>query len=419
MPRLPTDPEPSPLLHHLEALYPLACILAGPDDADSLLLRVYERAAKQSPEAPSEDRRRWLLGLLLELHEEPATAPNLPEESEAGDPLRRDTVRQAAKDALPLAFAACPQQERVLLTLDVLGESDTFDESALASALDTTATDAQARRSDAWTTLRAHLRETLPRPARPLLEEALPDDALRESLRTLIEDRFAPVPSSLRAQIRTALQSTDRPDESEGEPSSPPETPSSGSDRFSVRTRTLLIGLLILAVGIAGLVALFPFSSSPPSSASAPSGPNLVAFSAQRAPSVSPRLTTKSPSKATAYVESTWDRQVPVPEVRGATLRGVGQLRAAGSVEVPVFLYNNTNPKARVAIFAYSYALVDRLGTAATLSTSIRDSLAPSKHLVSHESDGRGGLLWRNRDDIFVAVSPTLPPDSLRGRLNP
>jgi len=146
--------------------------------------------------------------------------------------------------------------------------------------------------------------------------------------------------------------------------------------------------------------------------------PTLTAFSAEQAGAVATELTTTQPAEAEAYLDSTWGRQVRLPSIENAQLQGIGQLRAAGNTEIPVVLYTGEED-ARIAAFVYSYALVDRLDGTATLDPQVRSQLAQRKQLVAGGSAAGPGLLWRDRANIFVVVSPSLSSDALRARVQP
>jgi hypothetical protein len=126
---------------------------------------------------------------------------------------------------------------------------------------------------------------------------------------------------------------------------------------------------------------------------------------------------TADPEEASAYIRETWGRRVSVPSIEGAPLQGVGRLQAGSGVTVPVVVYADPSEEARIALYAFSYALLDRLGNRGTLDRSLRAKLAANRSLLNDEHDNRGVVLWRQRDDIFVAVAPHLDPSSLRARL--
>jgi len=402
----------------LKTLYPLACVLAGPEAAPALLLRVYQQAAERPPAERPDDREEWLLALVRAARDEEASTDaetaSVPEtETPSTDPLRQEVAEQRANEVLPVALAACSPQERFVLALGVLHESE--DTPPLADTLNTTPSDARAA-------LWAHLQAVLSEPEFALVEEALSDAFLRDAVRDWVETRFSPVPRPLQTRIRETLRTAQpSPPADEVDDASPSEEEASSSllDRLPSRPRprtllfTLLIGALVLAGGIG--VSYLRESSSPSSS----SGTSLVAFSAERADAVALDKTTRDRSEAQAYLKSTWDRQIRLPTVKGARLRGVGRVRTAGDVQIPVVLYADSADGARIATFAYNYALVGRIGDTVTLDTEIRDALARRNRLVSDEQTETQGLLWRDRDDIFVTVAPSLPADSLRARLRP
>lgn len=420
----------SPLLETLKTLYPLACLLAGPEEAPDLLLRVYQQAAERPPTDRPDNLNEWLLALLRETSldreasdegnfsgTETGGAPNA--DSSPADSLRQEVAEQRAEEALPVALAACSPQERFLLAVDALEESeDPQQDPPRPLPLDTTTSDARAA---LWNSLRAVLSE----PESALVEEALSDAFLREAVRNLITSRFSPVPRSLRSEIREIVQreaaqtarAKDSPAE-EDEPSSPAKS-SSLLDRLPPRPTprflflTLLIGVLVVAGGIG--VSYVTQSSSAPS----PSSTSLIAFSAEQAGSVAPDVRTSNRAKAKAYVESTWERRIQVPAIEGAQLQGVGRIRTGDDTEIPVFLYTERDDSSRIATFAYSYALVDQIESTVTLATGIREALAQRNHPVAPEHASGTGLLWRDRDDIFVVVAPSIPADSLRSRVRP
>lgn len=412
---LPSSPsDASPLLAHLHTLYPLACLLTGPDQAPPLLIRVYQRAAERASEERPEDTERWLLELLHEMSGSSRSGEEMGAATEAtppaDDPLRQDVAEDLIEYALPIALAACSPRERFLLAADAFEATGEHSEHNISDE----------HPSDAYATLQARLRDVLSATEYDLVNEALSPTSLRDAVRKWATSQFSPAPSSLRARVRATLQTTPSADESsstDSEASSETDASASGSplpSRLSPHALllTLLIGALVVAGGI-GVTSLLRSSSAP----SSPSK-SLVAFSAERAQSVVPERRTTDRSEAARYVESTWGRQIELPRLTDAKLQGVGRVRSEGA-DVPVFLYTTAGNEGDIAIFAYSYALVDRMAATATLDTQVRSELARRNQLVAHADASAEGLLWRDRDDIFIAVAPSLSTDSLRARLRP
>ena len=420
-----TSPDPPSSLKHLETLYPLACIRVGEEAAASLLLRVYEQATEAPPDEQPEALDDWLAVLLEEAPDEgpqtsPPTAPGAA--PPPADGLRREIAERLVQNTLPVVLATCSATERFVLALGATRTADPSDPGDLPDRL------GEDVSTEPSVLLREQLAAVLSAPEAALIDETLSDAELREALRDTLQDRFAPVPSSLRARLRATLRSSSpSPEASEAasDPSSDP-APDSSADTTHGQSNwlpdwpqprtllfVLLLGGLVLAGGLG--VSYLTNRSSPPSSASAPS---LVAFSAGQAGAVTTELTTTQPAEVEAYLDSTRDRHVRLPTIDGARLQGVGHLQTGDSSEIPVVLYTDDDG-ARIAAFVYSYALVDQLDDATTLDAQIRAQLAQRDRLVADDPSSGAGLLWRDRANIFVVVSPALSPDTLRARVQP
>lgn len=412
-PSNPRRSDSSPLLEHLETLYPLACTLVGPEEAPHLLRRMAEDAAEASSTDRPADVEGWLRRLLQTARDAQASSEaevqsSTADETEPTDAWRRDAAEQIIEAALPIALARCTPQERFLLALDGL---DTVSASspveALGDIVDTTGSEVRATLWDA-------LADILSDTEYELVDETLSEEAFQDAVDDLLATRYPTVPRSLRARLRETLQSPTPADEA----AAPADDSESLLDRLPPRPKprallfALLIGTLVLAGGIG--VSYYTASSSSPSTSSR----SLVAISAERASSVTPRLETSRRSEAAAFVDSVWGRRVTVPAIDGAELEGVGQFRATDDTKTPVFLH--TDGSTRFTTFVYSYALLSQIESDVTLSPELRDALGTAHRVVDADGETSGrALLWRDRDDIFVTVAPALSPDSLRTRLRP
>ncbi|PSQ81507.1 MAG: hypothetical protein BRD41_02390 [Bacteroidetes bacterium QS_1_63_11] len=413
-PSAPRHSDSSSLLEHLETLYPLACTLVGPEDAPHLLRRMAEDTA----ETPSTDRpadmEGWLRRLLQTARDgqapsEAAVQSSTADETKPPDGWRRDAAEQIIEAALPVALARCTPQERFLLALDGLDAvSASSPAEALGDVADTTGLEVRAT---LWTILEDILSDT----EYELVDETLSEEAFQDAVDDLLATRYpTAVPQSLRARLREPLQSPATADEE----TAPSDDSKSLLDRLPPRPEprallfALLIGTLVLAGGIG--VSYYTESSSSPSTPSQ----SLVAVSAERASSVTPMLETNRRSEAAAFVDSVWGRRVTVPAIDEAELEGVGQFRATDDTKTPVFLH--TDGTTRFTTFVYSYALLSQIESDVTLSPELRDALGTAHRVVDADGETSGRtLLWRDRDDVFVTVAPSLPPDSLRARLRP
>ncbi len=412
-PSVPRRSDSSPLLQHLETLYPLACTLVGPNEAPHLLRRMAEDAA----EAPATDRpadvEGWLRRLLQTARDDRAffeagVQSSTAEETEPTDAWRREATEQIIEAALPIALARCTPQERFLLALDGLDtDAASSPAEALGDVVDTTGSEVRATLWDA-------LADILSDTEYELVDETLSEEAFQDAVDDLLATRHPTVPRSLRAQLRETLRTPATADEA----ADSSDDSESLLDRLPPRPkpRALLLALAIGTLVLAGGIGVSYYTASSPSPST--SSQSLVAVSAERAGSVTPMLETSRRSEAAAFVDSTWGRRVTVPAIDGAELEGVGQFRATDDTKTPVFLH--TDGSTRFTTFVYSYALLSQIESDVTLSPELRDALGTAHQVV--DADGEASdraLLWRDRDDIFVTVAPALSPDSLRARLRP
>lgn len=415
------SPPSSELFRQLEQLYPLACILVGADQADTLLLRVVERVGECPPRERPDDLQSWSLRLLLQEtegsdHANTGGTSNRGPDDEQDD-LREDVARQQLDDALPIALASCSREERFLLALDVLHESNEAKTPDLSAALNLPSEEARSVQSDAWGKLRTHLRNALSSAAQSLVDEVLSEEAIEEAVRDVLLTRISGMPSSLRVRVRSALETRHRREVSASKGSSEESGPSgTGVKSWWSASRVVLLSLFVLALVIATGIGIWYVPSSP---SPAPTHSSLTTFSRTQLDSVEPVIQTDRPEQAESYVQSTWNREVRLPSVAGANLRGIGRLRVETDEEVPVFLFGDSSDTGRVAIFAYSYALVDQLEDKAILGESDRTALAQNKQPVTQQNSKENGIIWRDRDEIFVAVAPSLDLETLRERIQP
>ena len=395
-----------PLLRHLDTLYPLARVLAGPG-APKLLTDVFERAAAVPPAERPEDERAWLIQVLTTLHDE-ADGTYSTDEGEDGDPSFRETVARAtAERKLPVAFAACSPHERFLLALDTL---ENHPSTVLGTALDLSTEDAQAVLDEARSSLRAALRDVLNGPERMLMDVALPESTLQSLLRDLITDRFDEPSSSLRTSLSSLLE--DARAEQESPDSS--DQPESSTSEVSPGLRRVGVGVLVLLLVGGALLGLY-YMNGP----SGGSSPTLGAFTSEYATGLSPSVRPSTTQEAEQYIQSNWGRRLTIPALRNAPLQGVSSL-VLDSVDVPVLLYQDTTNQRPIAVGAYSYALLDRLAPRVSVPDSVWTGLANAGPPLLHQSEGRPVVMWRTRDDLFVAVGPqTQSPQALREQVTP
>jgi DNA-directed RNA polymerase specialized sigma24 family protein len=424
---LPKSDTDRSLVRHVEALYALARVLAGADRASTITRTVYEHAAEVPPPQRPSDERTWLFRLLVEAHEgdlqrSGAAVPPDGDTTFSDDPFRHEVAAETAERRLPVAFAACSIHERFILAIDVLG--DPSDE-VLAAALDTSTTNARSIRDQARSSLRASLRDLLRGPERMLVDVALPDEVLRDHLHELLVDRFHPAPASLQSSAIEILERAR--EERRDDPATGTNWPSGAAFVRKLWTRLLntirdnlslggLIGgitfVVVVTASIGGAAYFFSGSSPPP-----PSSRSIVDLSVQRAAEVEVTQQTENARRASAFIQTEWERRVSVPDIEGASLQGVGLLSLSMGTDVPALLYADDETESQIVALVFNYALLNQLGKAATLAQNYRSKLATNESLLTEQRSDRGVVLWRQRDDIFVAVAPNLRADTLRARI--
>lgn len=186
------------------------------------------------------------------------------------------------------------------------------------------------------------------------------------------------------------------------EPEAPPArlAPAEPTPR-SLPQRILIAALLIAAAALIGYALTRPTDG------------DAAADALARTVEVAGRLTepfeTDDPAAALAYIRGEFGWRVGVPVFPEAQLEGVAIARVAPAVEVPVFLYRAGGE--RVPVFAYSYALFDQVTDRLRLRRADYDALT-GEDAVTRRTRGTDLVLWRDRDDIYVAVTD-LPPEQL------
>lgn len=175
-----------------------------------------------------------------------------------------------------------------------------------------------------------------------------------------------------------------------------------GREKRSSLQRVVLSILVIAAAALIGYVLSRPSDQA--------SDADALARSIDAAGRLQLRLETDTPAEARSYIREEFGWRVGVPVFEAIPLRGVAIALTAPAVEVPVFLYADVEDR-NVAVFAYSYALLDQVPDRLRLTATDYDELDRGRPFV-RRADGNDVVVWRDRDDIYIAVTD-LPPDAL------
>lgn len=419
-----SEPVRSPdLLQHLERLYALAQVLTpDAEGATRLVEATYERAFAARPEdrRPSMDEKAWLFRLMLDVQRGHAVQPEAAPDGLAA--YRRSLAGAFLTRTLPTAFATLPPQERLVL---VLCEVEGLSCADAGAVLDLDPAAVCHRLETARTVLMNLLRTSATPAERPLIETSLPEGALEEALRRLVQEGFAPLPPTLLPTLTASTPTpatypddVHHPDVRDSDVRHPDVRKRRVGRRVPVRASQPLGRLRrsIGALAIIGAAGLLGYLLTVPQTPQAPEV-NLITLSARQAGDATDlALRTNSPEQAERFVRDRLGWRLTVPSISGATLSGVGIEEVAPEVDVPVFVFSDQTTGRPVTLYAYTYALLQRFGDRIELERDILRQIENDAHVDIHDLGEEKVLVWRHRDDIYVAVTRS-DAEALRQRI--
>ena len=412
-------------LQHLERLYSLAQVLTvDAQEAVKLVEATYDRAQSVALEKRGDmNEKAWLLRLMLQIYRSPShlldsdiSSLDVADETVIGadtlhEGFRRRLVEQLIDRALPAVFVMLPEQERLLL---MLCEVDLFSCEEAADILGSDPESALDRLEEA----RNHLTETLLTNAtaleRYLLDTHLPPNWQNRALRTLDAEAFLPLPPTLRPAILSSenvIPGEQRQRYKTDEQSTGKTSAQASSRSRSKRNKFKHFVISSLVIAIAGLLAytLSSLLQKEPDT-------NLLTLSAGIVDHLDITFRTNSPEQAERYVYDRLDWRLIIPGIDQTTLVGVCISEIVQGIEVPVFLFNDVMSNERITLFVYSYALLDRLNDRVALGRDILRQIEESGHFDLYDLDAEKVLVWRNQDEIYIAVT-TGDAETLRQRI--
>lgn len=400
-PSLP-EPPPSPvsvhasrdadeaLLDHLDALYGFAQLVSQDGEAAARLVRdTYTRAfATPIPETVDPDdpgeMRAWLYRLLLA--ERRASRDSQVALSLAGDDEEMQARRFALSESLverllPAALLALPSTMRLMLVLcDVEGLA-CEDAAEVVGMNDDEACEALVAAQE---TLVANIRGAAAAHEVPILDRMLEvPGGMRRALADALERELDPLPPTLRPTIplperRTQVEIT------EG------------------RTRRRLWPLALL-VALAASAAVFWFQRRPPEA----TADDLIEVTADDAATATPTTPLADLDAAALFVldEAGW--RVTLPVIRGYRIDGAAMREVGPNVSVPAVHYAPADTSAgAITLYAYTYRLLDLAREHLTLDGAVLSGLEDERHTEQIDLARASVVVWRSRDDIFIAVAP-------------
>ena len=435
---MPDDASSDPaaaLLQHLDRLFVWARLVSPDEETAADLVRAtYQRAAVPGTPPPDDDELPgWLFAQMMALRAEITDAPP-PGSSEGETPsplraVRAELATDLLHDRLRTAFALQSARDQLLL---VLSMDDAVATTAIARGFDYSDDELSAAlvaaRDRLWTEVQRGTTEAEMR----LLRNHLPEDALKDALNRLLSDAWATPPPGLRPAAAALAQRSERLGEAEAPagapagapPAQPPQRNRSAAERSSSRsgrfwTRLRRFGSAMLLIAVAGMAAYLLSVSMDSSSGESPSSAaDLIELAAQNARTIQPMVTTQRPDEAARVVQNELGRRLTVPTVEAAQLQGVSIVELTEGARVPAFLFSDSASGERLTVYALSYALLDENTDRLALSRTVRQAIEDDRRVDVHQLDEAGVLVWRNRNDIYLAVTRA-DAEALRSRIAP
>ncbi len=369
---------PQSLLAYLDELYRLAQLLTSEAETATRLIRDVYREALASP-PPADQLRTWLIARLLQ-HARTTTETT----NQAILSARRELGESLLGRVLPAALTLLPARDRLWLFLcDVLELSP---ETAAMLLQESPAGYTQARHA-----LHTALRRYLTPGQFALLEFGLSNAQLRPHLRQALGRLLQPPPGPLRTELLNLASG--KPSLAEGALSS--------ATRPSA-TRVLVAVLIVLLAGLVGWLVWKGAHPTPPPPTTASA--DLI----RRSVELTASLTVEQPFTRPADAERYLARQgwrVVIPDIADARLIGLARAPVLPELSVPVLLFEDQTRDRTLAIYLYTYALLDRYREQLALSPDVLRQIEEEQHFDLHVLDRQQVLIWRYRDDIYVAVT--------------
>ena len=404
-----SNPSRTGALPHIDTLYAMAQVLTlDAEKAAALLQQTYNRALETAGHQTVvlEDKQH-LMQLLIRIHHEQTSAIVSPEDPKSiseqqttpGNSVKQRLLNQFFRDAAPVAFATLDDPDRALLALCDIDKMSCADAAhILGDASEATC----ARLEEARKSFEEAVIRNAPPAEAQLLEQLGASEWRSNALHKAVHSEFVAAPPTLEPRIKSALTAA-YPlirDHQNRTASVPKQTSGNVKPRKSRLSRGLSTILLILVAGMVGYVGSALLAGS--------TEVDLIALSVKKAARVETILPTSDPKEAEQFVKSQMDWRLKLPVIQEGMLTGVGISEIASDVRVPVFLYSDDEAGAsqRIAMYAYTYALLDRFSDRITLKRDILTAISSDDHFDVHDlGEKEKAVVWRNSNDIFIAVT--------------
>lgn len=389
------------LLEHMDALFRFAqAMMPNPTEAAHLVEATYKHAfALLANEPVITDEKAWLFSLMRTVR---SVHQGRPEALDAHAPatfgahnaplrdLRRHLVAQYLDRMLPASLATLSEELRLLV---LLHDAEGFTLEEASRVLQVEPIDAHDKLHEARARLQTDLWQNATPLERTLLNTSLSDQWLTDALKQTVDKQFVPTPPTLESAVvdgvALGLANRDYGTDREG------RQRKRGGRRFTSHT---IVAILI--IGMAGLLGYFgsqTFEYTP--------DVNVITLSVDEAKSFEPIIRTTSIEQAERWILDRLQWRLTVPEIQQATLVGVGVSEIAPSVDIPAFQFKDQTTDQEITLYAYSYGLLSRYADRLQLDRDVLMQIEQdSRYYIYDLNASNQVLVWRYRDEIFVAV---------------
>ncbi len=404
------------MMKHLESLYAMAQVLTlDASRAEKLVQDTFERALRireKNLVAPG-DRRHMLQLLVQVYHEQKQTPPPLPApDARIAPPLipkasfKQHILNQYLKQAVPASFATLSDLDRVVLSMC---EANGLSNADAALILGGDSDSVNQQRSIARQRFADNIMGNAPTAVVEILQQANADEWIPQALRRALRTDLNVVPPTLEPKIQAAF-SNQHPEAARRALSADTTTKAENASQNRL-SRGLMTIFLILAAGFIGYLGSNVLMKQPDA--------NLLTLSASKAPRVETVLATTDQAEAEKFVQQQMRWRLTLPDIEQSEFTGVGISEIADDVRVPVFLYkdNVDTDSEYITLYAFTYALLDQYADRIQLQSDILEAITREDQFDLRDlNEKQKFVIWRKRDDIFMAVT-SIDPQALRDRI--
>ena len=398
------------ILQYKDALFSMAQVLTLDHEkslqlVEKTVLRALSRSRVDQVDIQD---RRYLLQLLLEVHQDqskrhtPLFAQGEDEiEPPANESIKNQLIQDALKRIMPVAFASLADSDRALLILCEIERLSSTDASLIMGS-DSKTISVQLEE------VKDQLIEKISQNASPSVSRMIanqPQDSwLPAAIQNALKANYKPSPNTLESRIRNVV--TKRADRKPAELLSKAQPLRQREKRQqSIKDllfRRIITLLLILTAGLAGYIGSEMLRTPP--------NPDLISLSVKQSKRIKPILSTSDREEAEDFIVNHLDWRLSLPEISGSQIEGVGISEISSGIRVPVFLYSTRENEQtqEVTLYAFTYALLDEFQSQIQLSSETLAAIAEPDHIDFHSlRSGNNVFVWRNANDIFLAVTDT------------